>query len=207
LLPNLSTMSGVFPAGKTIYKVWTWVCLHHEKFKVATGALPTAQPARGEGRGMPAGKEGTAPVGARLQAGGGHLWEGDERWRLAMREQPQPGQDRRQESAISGRGKRDAGWRRVRSPSECMTAGRKWLCGAAGRGMPACEDGAAPARARPWTGMGHVGQREEGCRLAAREQPQQMHGRGQEVAISGRCKRDAGLRAESMMRMGDGDVD
>jgi len=37
---------------------------HHEKFKVTTSALPTAQPAREEGRGMPAGKEGAAPVGA-----------------------------------------------------------------------------------------------------------------------------------------------
>ena len=94
---SLSSIPGVFPVGKTIYKVWTWVCLHHEKFKVATGALPTAQPARGEGRGMPAGKEGTAPVGARLQAGGGHLWEGEERWQgcdegaAAVRARPQAG--------------------------------------------------------------------------------------------------------------------
>src|SRR5579862_6311452 len=149
--------------------------LHHEKFKVATSALPTAQPARGEGRGMPAGKEGAAPVGARPQAGGGHLWEGEERWqgcdegaaaarakitgrnwpshgqgrgsRLAKREQPQQVHDRGQEVDISGSGKRDAGLRAGSSSRECMTAGTTLRGGDEGSGMPDGEGGATPASA------------------------------------------------------------
>src|SRR5579862_8710843 len=63
-----------------------------------------------------------------------------------------------------------------------------------GRAMAAGEEVAAPARARPWTGMGHVRQREEERRLAAREQPLRMHERGQEWAISEARKSDAGWR-------------
>jgi len=94
---------------------------------------------------MPTGKEGAAPVGARPQAGGGHLWEGKERWqgcdegaaaararpcagighltvreegcRLAKRGQPR-------ELATSGSVNSDAGLPAGNSPSESATADR-----------------------------------------------------------------------------------
>ena len=37
--------------------------------------------------------------------------------------------------------------------------------------MPACQQGTAPVRGRPWAAICEVGQREDGCRLAMREQP------------------------------------
>src|SRR5579862_835082 len=63
--------------------------------------------------------------------------------------------------------------------------------------MPACDEGAAPASAWPRAARGHLRTREEGCRLAQREKPQRVHGRGQELGISERGKEDAGLRAEN----------
>ncbi len=92
---------------------------------------------------MPAGKEGVAPESALPWAGMGH----------------------RQEWATWARGKRDAGLRRGGSPGQGVTAGsRRWLRGAAGRALVACDEGAAPESARPWAGMDHGQQREEGCR-------------------------------------------
>src|SRR4051794_40239590 len=61
--------------------------------------------------------------------------------------------------------------------------------------MPACEEGAAPARARTWTGMGHLGKSALRCRLAKREQLQRVRDDGEESAISGSVNRDDGLPA------------
>ena len=58
-----------------------------------------------------------------------------------------------------------------------------------GRGMSVCDEGAAAGR-----GIGHLRVREEGRRLAMREQPQRVHDRGQELVMLGREKRDGGLR-------------
>src|SRR5579862_2306884 len=65
-------------------------------------------PSQGRGTAMLAGEELAAPASARPREGGGHLWDGEERCRLAKREHPQPGGDRKQEGAFAGRGKSDA---------------------------------------------------------------------------------------------------
>ena len=165
-------------AGVLEYFVWrTATNLNHEKFKVATSALPTAQPARGEGRGMPAGKEGVTPARARPRARIDDVGQSEEGCRLAMREQPQPVHGRGQQGAISGLGKRDAGWPRGRSPSACTAAGRNWVSQREGRRMRVCEQRTAPAGARPRAAICEVGKSEKGCRLALREQPQRERDR------------------------------
>src|SRR5579859_7118760 len=92
---------------------------------------------------MPACEKGAAPGRARPRAGGGHLYEGEARWLLAMWEQLQPEQDRRQEADISGRGKRAAGWHKGRSPSEGATMGRKGPSLGEGRAMAGSRTGSS----------------------------------------------------------------
>ena len=54
--------------------------------------------------------------------------------------------------------------------------------------MAACDEGTAPTSARPWTGLGELGEMEQGWWLASREQPQPEPDRGQEVATWGSWK-------------------
>src|SRR5579859_6790434 len=63
--------------------------------------------------------------------------------------------------------------------------------------MPAGEEGAAPASAWLRAGGSHLRERQEGCRLANREQRQTGRDRGQELTTSGKGDRDAGLRGGS----------
>ncbi len=190
---------------------------------------------------MPANEVGAAPAKARPWTGIGEVGQREEAWRLAMgeqpragtgigevgkweqrrrlakREQPQRGKDCGQEWAISGRGKRDAGWRRGSSTSGCATADRRWPRGAAGRRMPACGVGAAPARERNCPSQrrgramlaGEEGTAQRGqdhgqelsisrsakrWQLAKRGQPQRVRDRMQQVATLGSGKRDGGWR-------------
>jgi len=64
--------------------------------------------------------------------------------------------------------------RRQRQRQPGPYRGQEVATWSSGKSMPAGEEGLAPESALPRAGMGHVGQREEGCRLAAREQPQRM---------------------------------
>ncbi len=75
-----------------------------------------------------------------------------------------------QEVATQGSRERDAGLWCGSSASECMTVGRNGPSLGEGRVMTACQQGIAPATARPCTAIGDVGQREEAQRLASREQ-------------------------------------
>ena len=167
---------------------------------------------------MPASAEGASPARWRQRAGGGHRWEREERCRLAKREQPQWVRDHGQELATAGRGKTHGGLQAGSSPRECVTEGRNCRGAEAGRGMPACGAGTAPASARAWTGIGHLRVRGHGWRLAmrqqpqpgsgighltvrgerwqlaSREQPQPGHDGGQEVATWCSGERNAGLR-------------
>ncbi len=124
------------------YKVWTQVCLHHEK-KISHSITKII---RWESR----------SITFSICVADSH------------RSSPRKIQGGRQRCAAStGRGKRDTGWQRGKQP--------QWV--------RACGQEVA------------TGQRGEGCRLVVWEQRQGVHDRGQEWAISGRGKRDAGSRA------------
>ncbi len=148
--------------------------------------------------------------------------EREEGCRLAKWEQPQWVRDCRQEVAISERGKGDGRVAMREQLQRGQDCGQELAISRPGKRQPAGEEGAAPARARTWTGMGHLwprkqryrlakrdgpqrvhgrgqkvatsGQRGEGCRLAKKGQPQTVHGCGREWAISERGKRDSGWR-------------
>src|SRR2546421_8703 len=77
---------------------------------------------------------------------------------------------------------------------------RNWRAREAGTSMADAHEGAAQARAKTWTGISHLGLREQRCWLAKREQPERGHDRREESAISGRGKRAAGWRARSSPR-------
>ncbi len=118
-------------------------------------------PSLGGGTAMTACKEGEALARWRAQADIGELRVRGEGCRLTAREQRQRLHDCGLEVAIFGRGKSDGGLRAGSSSRECSTMDRNWRGGEDARGMPASGVGTAAARARPWTGMGHMGQRGE----------------------------------------------
>src|SRR5579862_5924108 len=89
----------------------------------------------------------------------GRNWPGGEAeqgWRLASREQPQRVHDGGREVAISGRGKRAAGLRARSSPSKGANVDRNGPSPGEVRGIPAGDEGAAPANARRCTGGSHL---------------------------------------------------